>query len=402
MRDCCGVFICVSICLLVSSYPTAGQSQVLSDILKTGRVFLVEELRITDELLPENTIFENPMGLAIAKNGEVFVSDYAANHIKVFDPQGKFLRTLGKEGQGPGDLGWPAYIEIVEDRVLVREVKNRRISILNIDGIFVRSVPFAPDSRYGALLRMKAIPDGRLAVLRERGVPAGFRGRLPEDQDLVLELFSEDLETISVIFEKKFRASRWGLNPQTKSHHRVRFPYHPRVYIDVSPTGILAIGYNEKYEIELVDPDKGGILAISHSYEPVRLEERDKKEYFGRFVMAVFVNNVKKILPKPPDYVVELTEFPEFLPPYRGLMFDPEGNLWVQLYTQSRATNVFDVFSPDGEFLNQITVEGAPIPAHFASSGIKNIQGDVLWQIERDEDGFASVAKYRLKGKELE
>jgi hypothetical protein len=241
---------------------------------------------------------------------------------------------------------------------------------------------------------MNALPDGRLAVLRERGVPPGFKGRLPEDQDLVIELFSADLETTRVIYEKKIRTSRWGLNPQTKSHHRVRFPYHPMVDFSVSPSGILAIGYSEKYEIELFDPDKGSNLTISHSYEPIRLEAGDKKRHFDSFVIAVFVNNIRKILPKPPDYVVELTEFPEFLPPYRGLMFDSEGNLWVHLYTKSRAANVFDVFSPKGKFLNQI--EGAPIDPWFTSSRNKHLDGDVLWQIERDEEGFASLVKYRL------
>lgn len=402
MRKSRGALICLSLFSLVSFCPAAGQSQELTDILKTGRVFLTEELRITDDLLPENTIFENPFGLAVDQHGKVYVSDYAANHIKVFDAQGKFLRTLGKEGQGPGDLSWPSQIKIVKERILVREVRNSRISILDPDGTFIKSVPFNPISRYGALHRMEALPDGRLAVLREKGVPPGFRGPLPDEQDAVLELFSEDLETVRAVFEKTFRSSRWGHNPQTKGPHRVRFPYHPGVFFAVSPSGALAIGYNETYEIELVDPDKGHILTVSHSYEPVRLEERDKEEHFGRFVMAVVVNNVRKVLPKPPDYVVELTEFPEFLPPYRGLMFDPEGNLWVQLYTQSRATNVFDVFSPEGEFLNQITVEGAPIGAYFASSQLKDLRGDVLWQIERDEDGFASVAKYRLNGKELE
>jgi hypothetical protein len=112
--------------------------------------------------------------------------------------------------------------------------------------------------------------------------------------------------------------------------------------------------------------------------------------------MAVFVDNVKKILPKPPDYIVQLTEFPEFLPPYRGLIFDSEGNLWVHQYTQSRATNVFDVFSPKGEFIHKIIVEGAPIDASFTSSYGRPFAGSLLWQIERDKEGFASLVKYRL------
>lgn len=244
---------------------------------------------------------------------------------------------------------------------------------------------------------MKPLHDGRLVVFVERGLPKGFSGRLPEDQDLAIELFPADLGAARLIYEKKIRASRWAKNPETNAFHRVRFPYHPKICLGVDPAGRLAIGDNAKYEIEIYDPGKGRILTLSRPYTPVKLEDKDKKAYFDLFQMTVFVDNVKKILPKPPDYVVQFTEFPEFLPPYRGLIFDSEGNLWVHLYTQSRAPNVFDVFSPAGKFIHQINVEGAPIDASFTSGFGRPFAGSVLWQIERDEDGFASLVKYRLK-----
>jgi len=390
----------IAACLFVTLFDVAlaalGQSARLADIYKTGRVRLVEEVRITDSQLPKNVLFENPRGLAVAANGNVYVTDVAANHIKVFSPDCKFLRTIGQEGQGPGDLGWPESIEIVGDLIIVREVMNRRISVVKPDGTFVKSAPFTPDDSYGRLLGMKSLRDGRLVVFVERGLAKGFSGRLPEEQDLAIELLPANLGAARVIYEKKIRASRWAKNPETNAFHRVRFPYHPKICLGVDPSGRLAIGDNAKYEIEIYDPDKGRILTISRPYSPVKLEDKDKKAYFDLFQMAVFVDNVKKILPKPPDYIVRLTEFPEFLPPYRGLIFDSEGNLWVHLYVQSRAANVFDVFSPKGEFVHQINVEGAPIEPSFADGTVRSFVGSFLWQIERDKEGFASLAKYRL------
>jgi len=396
MRNCRKIVTCLFVTLFGAALAAFGQSTRLAEIYKTGLVRLVEEVRINDNNLPESALFENPRGLAVAANGNVYVTDLAANHIKVFSPDGKFLRTLGHGGQGPGDLGFPESIEIAGDRIIVHELMNRRISILNLDGTFVKSAPFAPNDYYGWFMGMKSLHDGRLVVFVERGLAKGFSGRLPEDQDLAIELFPADLEAARVIYEKKIRASRWAKNPETNALHRVRFPYHPNICLGVDPSGRLAIGDNAKYEIEIYDPDKGRISTFSRSYTPVKLEDRDKKAHFDKFVMAVFVDNVKKILPKPPDYIVQLTEFPEFLPPYRGLIFDSEGNLWVHLYTQSRATNVFDVFSPKGEFIHQIIVEGAPIDASFTFGYGRPFAGSLLWQIERDKEGFASLAKYRL------
>jgi hypothetical protein len=396
MRNWQKIAACLFVTLFGMALAALGQSTRLAEIYKTGRVCLVEEVRITDSQLPKNVLFENPRGLAIAANGNVYMTDYAANHIKVFGPDGKFLRTLGHRGQGPGDLGWPESIEIVGDLIIVREVMNKRISVVKLDGTFVKSAPFSPDDSYGRLLGLKSLRDGRLVIFVERGLAKGFSGRLPEEQDLAIELLPADLGAARVIYEKKIRASRWAKNPETNAFHRVRFPCHPNICLGVDPSGRLAIGDNTKYEIGIYDPDKGRISTFSRSFTPVRLEDKDKKAHFDRFQMAVFVDNVKKILPKPPDYVVQLTEFPEFLPPYRGLIFDSEGNLWVHLYVQSRATNVFDVFSPKGEFIHQITVEGAPVDASFTDGSVRCFSGSLLWQIERDKEGFASLVKYRL------
>jgi hypothetical protein len=60
------------------------------------------------------------------------------------------------------------------------------------------------------------------------------------------------------------------------------------------------------------------------------------------------------------------------------------------------ATNVFDVFSPKGEFLQQIRVEGAPIDRSFTGTPGLCFAGPYLWRVEHDADGFASLVKYRL------
>jgi hypothetical protein len=80
----------------------------------------------------------------------------------------------------------------------------------------------------------------------------------------------------------------------------------------------------------------------------------------------------------------------------RGLAVDGRGRLWVQVFTPERETNVFDIFGPKWEFLNRVAVEGASIDAQFMSSFEKRFAADVLWKIEKDPDGFASLVKYRL------
>jgi len=146
----------------------------------------------------------------------------------------------------------------------------------------------------------------------------------------------------------------------------------------------------------LYDPDKGRVFGIARTYAPVKIQEKDKKAHFDIFTLRAMVGNKMETVTGAPDYVIKATEFPENFPPFRGISFDDKGNLWVQVYTADRATNVFDVFSPDGRFLNRISVEGGPIEASFSTHTQMRFADGCLWKIEKDADEFASLVKYRL------
>jgi len=379
--------------VLALTFPSSAQGP--AGLFDSGRVRLVEEVRITDADLPESAFFRNPRGVAIDAAGNVYVSDFDADHIKVFGPDGKFRTTIGRKGQGPGELWSPSAIEVSGDHLVAWEIMNRRFSILNLKGELIKTAPtiYGPQ---GELMALRALPRGRFAAFVERGLPAQSQVRLPEERNYAVLLLDGDLAPVRTIFEKRIRNRVWTHHPQTQGLIQVGFPYHPNVSADISPQGTLAVGLREKYELGIYDPDKGKIADIARPYNPLKLEERDRQAHFSSFRMVVFQGETKTIVPKAPDYVVAKTEFPEFLPPYRGLIFDGRGRLWVQVFTADRKSNVFDVFSPEGKYSNRITVEGATIDANFTSAFEKRFAGDFLWKIERDEDGYASLVKYRL------
>lgn len=49
--------------------------------------------------------FEAPGGIAIAKNGEIYVTDQINHRVQVFTPDGKFVRSWGQHGSKPGQFG---------------------------------------------------------------------------------------------------------------------------------------------------------------------------------------------------------------------------------------------------------------------------------------------------------
>jgi DNA-binding beta-propeller fold protein YncE len=82
-----------------------------------------------------------------AGNGDVYVAESHTDvadpnlvaRITVFDRNGRFLRTIGKAGTGPGEFRTPHALEIdSQGRLVVADRHNHRIQILAKDGSFIR------------------------------------------------------------------------------------------------------------------------------------------------------------------------------------------------------------------------------------------------------------------------
>ena len=86
----------------------------LEDLYKTGKVRFEREFVLDDGKMPEDVFFENPSTVSCDPEGNIYVVDSGAFNIKKFDAQGNFLKTIGREGQGPGELWRKKYVRTKE------------------------------------------------------------------------------------------------------------------------------------------------------------------------------------------------------------------------------------------------------------------------------------------------
>lgn len=73
---------------------------------------LEEELVISEDISGEEYGFIALISFDVDDEGNIYALDTVAAQIKVFNKDGKKLRTIGKKGQGPRELMFPAGIEI--------------------------------------------------------------------------------------------------------------------------------------------------------------------------------------------------------------------------------------------------------------------------------------------------
>ncbi len=124
--------------------PSLGEPETLVPALRQGSS-------------PDASLLEAPCGLALDTAGNLYISDRGTSHqVKVFSPDGEFLRAIGKAGApkaGPYDplhMNHPAGLTIDSlNRLWVTEndFQPKRVSVWTLDGRFVRA--FYGPSEYG-------------------------------------------------------------------------------------------------------------------------------------------------------------------------------------------------------------------------------------------------------------
>lgn len=75
---------------------------------------------------------KRPIGMAFdVATRELYVADAYGHDVKVFDADGRLLRTLGTRGEGPGEFNFPTYLTLARGELYVTDTMNSRIQVLD-------------------------------------------------------------------------------------------------------------------------------------------------------------------------------------------------------------------------------------------------------------------------------
>ena len=85
--------------------------------------------------------FDQPSGIAVAPNGDIFVTDGHGKNDRVvkFSKDGRFIKTFGHHGAGPGEFDQPHDISIggSQGHVFVADRSNSRVQVFDQNGNFI-------------------------------------------------------------------------------------------------------------------------------------------------------------------------------------------------------------------------------------------------------------------------
>jgi len=163
-----------------------------------------EEVKRAEKILALNMIeggmgtwgaqFNEPRGIAMDAQGNIYIADFRNSRIQKFDRLGKFVAAWGEGGQGPGQFKDPCGVAVdAKGQVYVADTFNNRIQvfdgngkyILHFEGGFYAPRGIAVDGRGGiwvadsgnGLVKLFSAKGEQLKVIGKRGQGEGeFNG----------------------------------------------------------------------------------------------------------------------------------------------------------------------------------------------------------------------------------
>jgi len=79
--------------------------------------------------------FGAPSNVAVDKDGNVYVTDTMNDRVEIFDADGNFISTFGRNGDGPGDFARPKGIAVdCDGHIWVADEMQDRVQVFNREG----------------------------------------------------------------------------------------------------------------------------------------------------------------------------------------------------------------------------------------------------------------------------
>ena len=308
-----------------------------------------------------------PGPFAIDGRNRVHIFESGEGAIKVFDEDGRFLRGIGRKGQGPGEFSQTGLLEFCPDgRLLVTDYQNRRTSFFGPEGDFLTSYQWTKSVSTPLLI----LDDTYIA--QESVFDAGTSR---------LFLKTYDLEGAEVKTWGEFTSQE--VKRITRGNTVVGFgvPHSPRSVLAGDPA-LRRIYHclNNAYLIEVYDPEGRIFRKIDRPYERLPFTDADRKEFISG--MSV---------PKEWAELLQDIPWPEIKSVTERMACDDRGFLWVATHeTRDEAGSkltAYDVFDTEGGYDAKVWL--GMIPQRFAAGK--------MYRFKEDPDtGQRVLTRYRV------
>lgn len=317
--------------------------------------------------------------IAVDAKGRILVYERQTQDIKMFGPDGKFIRTIGRLGSGPGEMRNAEGMTIDrQGRIWVRDAANARFTVFSGEGEFEKNWTMKFCWSQG-FWNPRVDQQGRIVDF-DCVVPQGGGRALGQ----VIVAYRPDysgVDTLSVRPECGSRelseAGTW-VRQLEKGTSYLSVPWAPFPVNAIGPAGESWCAPNSsRYEIMRIAPDAKDTLRISRSVQPLPVTKAERDS-----VIAMFDA-------KGPSGL-DFSRIPRNKPIIQRILTDDQGRAWVKR-TTAQGLIEFDLYGSNGQQIATVMLGKYRTGVPFVVRG-ENVYMGIL-----DEDDVQYVASFRIE-----
>jgi len=301
-----------------------------------------------DESIPES-LMNRPYFFSVGEDGTFFILDGAENSILVFNADGSYRQSIGREGEGPGEFQSPRYLTNFNNILSVYDRRLQRTSHFRPDGTFLDSNSFqqAPPRTYSVEIG----PDGEYICFLDTSPPERD-AQIMEAREVMV--FSADGDSIGSVSDPvvhmgnmiPFDSSGSTIYAYELFNGSPQAVYHPDSGILISSGEEPWMEWHDfsgrltrRIEIDLprrpVSPEDRQVLN-----ERLETEIKSAVEDLGRSIAKTMRDALK---------------FPDDKDHWSTILVDEFGYIWAMssptVFNTLEDSSMYLVLSPEGEYL---------------------------------------------------
>jgi hypothetical protein len=296
-----------------------------------------------------------PGAVAVDGASNIHVLDAGNHRVEIFTSDGDHVRTLGRQGGGPGEFTFPTALAVTADGVVgVYDMTRQGLVRFGPDGALLEMQPLDP---VAGVARVAAVGDG-LLVAERRLDPTNGR-------DLARLLYRSGPDTVVITTIDRV------MGPPA------RFPDCPISISTMQPIFAPELAWSANagrsvtaagpyYDVQVRDGTRH-VRSIRRDMDPAPATAALAAATVPNGEMTLrFATGECRI---PAAAVVEARGFAPLVPAISSVALAPDGELWVERRTLTEDEHaIIDIFDPDGLYLGELP-PGSPFPVAFMPDG---------------------------------
>ncbi len=342
---------------------------------------LEEEIRIGRlEGEPEYT-FGRVAAIVPAGDGRMWVLDGQAAVLRLYESDGRFVRSVGRSGSGPGEFGGANICSFMgpNGEIWIEDL-TRRWQRFDLTGALLGE--FRSTSNLGCGVRV-AIPDDRLLVVNIEAPtsPGGTRGSFYVEHHIDPSGALVAGDTFPTPTPPSPAMVTWS-DPQGRPRMIMYPPFTHRPQATPGPSGHFWVTPGGgAYMLVRTTLTGDTSLIVERDFAPVAVPDSIRDRAIREFQPEGLTA----------DGGFNADQVSRFFPPFEYLTFATDGGLWLRRFVDDGHL-AYDVFTPDGYFQGTIA-----LPDNLAGMFVHAITPEHLYGTVTDELDVPYVVRVGIR-----